>query len=102
MTTVKQETGETVIRLEGEDIVAATVPRLREAMHGLLGQGERAIVLDLASVQMVDSSGLGLLIAAHNSLRRAGGQLAVIHVSGEIMDLFTTMRIHQHFSVSAA
>ena len=100
MTTVKQESGQTVIQMTGEDIVAASVPQLRAAMRDLLGRGERDIVLDLASVQMVDSSGLGLLIAAHNSLRKAGGQLAVIHVSAEIMELFRTMRIHQHFSVS--
>ena len=100
MTTVKQESGQMVIQMKGEDVVAASVPRLRDAMRELVSRGERDIVLDLASVQMVDSSGLGLLIAAHNSLRKAGGQLAVIHASEEVMDLFTTMRIHQHFSVS--
>ena len=49
---------------------------------------------------MVDSAGIGLLISAHNSLKKAGGELAVIHASSDILALFRTMRIHQHFSVS--
>jgi anti-anti-sigma factor len=49
---------------------------------------------------MVDSSGIGLLISAHNSLKKVGGQLAVIHASADVLELFQTMRMHQHFSVS--
>jgi anti-anti-sigma regulatory factor len=49
-----------------------------------------------------DSTGIGLLIAAHNSLRKVGGKLPVIHASPDILELFQTMRIHQHFSVSGA
>jgi anti-anti-sigma regulatory factor len=41
-----------------------------------------------------------LLISAHNSLKKVGGQLAVIHASTDILELFQTMRMHQHFSVS--
>jgi anti-anti-sigma regulatory factor len=51
---------------------------------------------------MVDSAGIGLLISAHNSLKKAGGELTVIQVSKDILDLFRTMRIHQHFSVSGS
>jgi anti-anti-sigma regulatory factor len=51
---------------------------------------------------MVDSTGIGLLISAHNSLKKAGGDLTVIHASKDILDLFRTMRIHQHFSVSGS
>jgi anti-anti-sigma factor len=54
----------------------------------------------LESVKSIDSTGIGLLVSAHNSLRRAGGELSVIHVSNDILDLFHAMRIHQHFSVS--
>src|ERR1700722_3487164 len=58
-----------VIRPEA-DVVAASVADLRYRMRGLIGAGVRDLVVDLSGVQMVDSAGLGLLISAHNSLRK--------------------------------
>jgi anti-anti-sigma factor len=100
MIEVTREDSRTVIRPTGEDVVAAWVPEFRSKMRGEIAEGTRELVLDLANVHMVDSSGIGLLIAAHNSLHKLGGRLAVIHASEEILILFQTMRIHQHFSVS--
>ena len=96
---VTQENGRVVLRPAG-DMVASSVSTLRSAMRGIVADGARELVLDLTGVEMIDSSGIGLLISAHNSLREAGGRLAVIHASGEIVELFRTMRIQQHFSVS--
>ncbi len=80
--------------------MAASIPELRSKMRGIVEEGVRELVIDLAEVQMVDSSGIGLLISAYNSLRKVGGRLAVIHASADILELFQTMRMHQHFSVS--
>ena len=99
MIVVTREDNKAVVRPAG-DMVAATLPELRAKMREIVEEGVRELVIDLADVQMVDSSGIGLLISAHNSLRKAGGQLAVIHASADILELFRTMRIHQHFSVS--
>ena len=95
-----QKDSRAVIRPEA-DVVAASVADLRSRMRGLIGAGVRDLVVDLSAVQMVDSAGLGLLISAHNSLRKAGGHISVVHASPDVYELFRTMRIHQHFSVSA-
>ncbi len=97
--TVIQEDNRVVVRPAG-DVVAASVPALRLTMRGIVSDGARELVVDLANVEMVDSTGIGLLISAHNSLHKLGGRLAVIHASHEILDLFRTMRIHQYLSVS--
>jgi anti-anti-sigma factor len=88
-----------VVEPEG-DLVAATLPALRSKLQEMLGAGVVHLTLDLDATKMVDSAGIGLLISAHNSLKKAGGELTVIHVSKDILNLFRTMRIHQHFSVS--
>jgi anti-anti-sigma factor len=93
------EMNESVVRPEG-DVVAASVPALRARMQGLLQEGVRRLVVDLSDVHMVDSLGLGLLISAHNSLRKVGGELAVVHASEDILELFKSMQVHRHFSVS--
>jgi anti-anti-sigma factor len=73
---------------------------LRAKLREIVASGARELVVDLSDVLMVDSSGIGLLISAHNSLKKVGGQLAVIHASADVLELFQTMRMHQHFSVS--
>jgi anti-anti-sigma factor len=100
MTVVTREDKKAVVQPSGDTIVAATIPELRQQMRGVLDQGVRDLTIDLSAVRMVDSSGLGLLIAAHNSLRKMGGQLAVIHASEDLLALFQSMRMHQHFSVT--
>jgi anti-anti-sigma factor len=100
MIAVTREDNKVVVRPAGDSIVAASIPELRSKLREIVGEGARELVLDLTDVLMVDSSGIGLLISAHNSLRKVGGRLSVIHASGEILELFQTMRMHQHFSVS--
>jgi anti-anti-sigma factor len=100
MIVVTREDTKAVVRPDGDSIVAASLPELRSKIRAIVGEGVRELVVDLTDVHMVDSSGIGLLISAHNSLRKVGGSLAVIHVSQEILELFQTMRMHQHFSVS--
>ena len=82
------------------NVVAAQVPELRSALRQALAGGARELTIDFTNVEMVDSTGLGLLISAHNSISKIGGKLAVVHASREIIGLFRSMRIHQHFSVS--
>jgi len=100
MIAVTREDNKVVVRPDGDSIVAASLPELRLKMLAIVAEGVEELVIDLTDVHMVDSSGIGLLISAHNSLRKAGGRLAVIHASAEILELFQTMRMHQHFSVS--
>lgn len=100
MIVVTREDNKAVIRPAGDNIVAASIPELRAKMHGIVEDGVRDLTVDLTGVQMVDSSGIGLLIAAYNSLRKVGGRLAVIHASTELLELFQAMRMHRHFSVS--
>jgi anti-anti-sigma factor len=100
MVVVTREDNKAVIRPAADSIVAASVPDLRMKVRGIIAEGVRDLVVDLRDVQMVDSSGIGLLISAHNSLRKLDGRLSVIHASAEILELFRTMRMHQHFSIS--
>jgi anti-sigma B factor antagonist len=100
MIVVTREDNKAVVRPAGDDIVAASIPELRAQMRGIVAEGIEELVIDLTDVHIVDSSGIGLLISAYNSLRKVGGRLAVIHASADILELFHTMRMHRHFSVS--
>jgi len=96
---VSQDLSAAVVQPQG-DLVAAKLTALRSELRKAVASGILHMILDLQGVRAVDSSGIGLLVSAHNSLKKAGGELTVIHASKDILELFHTMRIHQHFSVS--
>ena len=91
---------DTVVTKPDGDLVAAHLPPFRSRLAGMVAAGIRHLTLDLAGVRAIDSVGIGLLVSVHNSLRKAGGELKLIHVSKDILALFQAMRINQHFSVS--
>ena len=97
--TITKEADKTVIRPAG-DVVAAYIPELRSILRTTVNEGARDIVLDLCNTEMVDSTGLGLVIGTYNSLKKVGGRLTVIHASQDVLQLFQTMRMHQHFTIS--
>jgi anti-anti-sigma factor len=57
------------------------------------------MAVDLEEVKMIDSSGLGVLIAAHNSLQKLGARLELLNVSDDIRKLLQNMRLDKHFTI---
>ena len=62
-----------------------TAPRLREAVVDATDAGAEDVVVDLAGVGFIDSSGLGVLVACLKRMRERGGAFAV--VAGETSSL---------------
>jgi anti-anti-sigma factor len=88
------------VRLTG-DLTAVMVPELQAGLKHVLQGGARNLVFDLASTGMLDSSGMGLLIAAANSLALIGGKVRVTNVSTDIFRLLQSMRLTVRLNVSA-
>jgi len=86
----------------GCDVVASAADELRSEIKNVLARGAKDVRINLTGVQMIDSVGLGLFIAAHNSLQKVGGKLTVVNASAHLHDLFRNMRLDQHFSVVRA
>ncbi len=86
--------------IELQKPLTATFAReLRPQLQQLITEGVSNIFFDFSLVDVVDSSGIGLLIATHNSLTKAGGGLRVTGASSEIQHLFKAMRLDRHFEV---
>jgi len=83
-------------------ISAQDAPALREHFKGFLQEGVRELVLDFAQVESIDSVGIGLLAAAHNSLAKSGGSLSIVHASYNVYQLLTLMRLDKHFAITQA
>lgn len=51
---------------------------LRDSVRSALSQGQKQILLNLANVNYVDSSGLGELVSAYTTVRNQGGNLKLL------------------------
>lgn len=85
-----------------ERVSAQDAPDLRERFKSFIQEGVRELVLDFAQVQSIDSVGIGLLAAAHNTLAKSGGRLSVVNASRNVYQLLTLMRLDKHFAITQA
>lgn len=70
------DSGVVVIRPEGT-LNMVSGPVLRQQLHDLVRRGHNRLVVDLSGVDIVDSSGLGVLISGLKVARQSGGDLLV-------------------------
>ena len=90
--------GLAAVAVRGElDIRSA--PELRAALTGVLDAGATKLVLDLAGVAFMDSSGLGVLVTAHRRLDALGSRLQVVGVQGPVGRLLTVTGLTRVFDV---
>lgn len=75
---VQKVDGCPVLMVEGE-IDIYTAPMFKQAVVGLVSEGNTNVVIDLSGVTFMDSSGFGTLLGATRRLRPAGGGL---HLAG--------------------
>lgn len=82
-----------VLDMSGRITFGDGTVELRDEIHRLLEKGERKILLNLAGVSYVDSSGIGELVAAFASVRRTGGQLKLVHVTQSVKFLLDITKL---------
>ena len=88
-----------VIFKPGQDIVASMADGFRKKLIGLMAKKKGDIVLDMASIDKVDTVGLWVMIATHNSLKKNGARLTLVNVPQNICNLLKTMRLDNHFEI---
>ena len=59
----------------------------------LVAKGARKLLLNLADLTQVDSSGLSVIVGTCVSLRRQGGDLKVLRPSGPVLEVFRVLRL---------
>jgi anti-sigma B factor antagonist len=81
------------IRIGGGSIV------FRTTIRRLVEEGHNKILLNLAGVSNIDSSGLGELVSSHISLSKKSGEMKLLHLTQSLRELMTITKLLTVFDV---
>jgi anti-sigma B factor antagonist len=74
---------------------------LRELMQALGQHPAEAFYLDLAGIQYIDSTGLGLLMALHKQIHEAGGRLHLVQPAKTVLSVLRLSKLDRVFYLVA-
>lgn len=83
----------TILDLSGEVRIGDSSVALRESVRSLADQGKKKLLLNLAGVKYIDSSGIGELIANYTTVSRQGGQLKLLNLTDRIQNLLVITKL---------
>ena len=90
--------GIAAIRCRGRIVFGEEADELRRVVLGLLNETQQ-IVLDLAWIEYIDSSGLGALVASFISARHRGAQIKLAALPPKVREVLTTTKVDRLFEV---
>ena len=89
-----------VIEFKGNVMGGPDAVSLNETLHKLIDEDKKNIVIDLGKVKFMNSSGLGMLIGALTTMRKAGGSLVIANATDKIESLLIVTKlitVFKHF-----
>ena len=103
----------TVVDIVGRIVLGDEIGALRDTVRGLVAQGKKKIVLNLAHVDDVaqgrigahdrsfeiDSSGVGELVSSFTTVRNAGGELKLLKLTKKVHDVLQVTKLYTVFEI---
>jgi anti-sigma B factor antagonist len=89
---------ETVLTIEGT-LDAVTAPELRSVVDDLVNESRKEVTLDLASLRLIDSSGVGVIVSLFKRVRANGGQVRITGLRDQPRAIFRLLRLDRVFPV---
>ncbi len=97
--TTRQVDSVTVVDVSGRITLGEGCSQLRELIRGHLGKGRKNLLLNLADVTYIDSSGIGELVSAFTAVSNQGGQLKLLSLTKKVHDLLQITKLLTVFDV---
>lgn len=95
----REREGITILDLDGRITAGEEAGALRDRLRSLASAGRINIVLNLAKVEYIDSTGLGALVVAYTSLRKAGGILKLLNATRRNVELLVFTKLTTVFDI---
>jgi anti-sigma B factor antagonist len=89
----------TILDVKGRIVLGDEIGVLRDAVRGLVADGKKKIILNLADVDYIDSSGVGELVGCFTTVRNAGGELKLLKLSQKVQDVLYVTKLYTVFDI---
>lgn len=95
----RQVDGVTIVDLSGRITLGEGSVVLRDIVRDIISKGNKKILLNLADVNYIDSSGIGELVSAFTTVRNQGGELKLLRLTKKVHDLLQITKLYTVFDV---
>jgi anti-sigma B factor antagonist len=97
--TTREVSKVTILDLNGRITLGDETESLRNAVRQLIAAGKKKIVLNLAHVDYIDSSGVGELVSSYTAVRNSGGDLKLLNLTKKVHDILNVTKLYTVFDV---
>ena len=95
--TTREDKGIVILEPKGKIMGGPDATLLHDKLHELISQGKKKVVIDLAKVDWMNSTGLGILISGLTTMRNNGGELKLANVTEKIQSLLIITKLSTVF-----
>ena len=88
-----------ILDISGKIILGRGTMIVRNTIKDLLHSGVKKIVLNLAEVNHIDSSGVGELVSAFTSVAKEGGRLELLNLTIKVKEILAITKLLTVFQV---
>jgi anti-sigma B factor antagonist len=88
-----------VIDVAGRITLGEGSSALRETLREMVAKNQNKILLNLADVTYIDSSGIGELVSGYTTVTNTGGALKLLNLNKRVKDLLQITKLYTVFEV---
>jgi anti-sigma B factor antagonist len=89
----------TVIDMDGRITLGEGSALLRDLVRQYLGKGRKKIVLNLAGITYIDSTGLGELVSGYRLMKSEDGEIKLLNLNNKVTDLLQITKLYTVFDI---
>ncbi len=89
----------TIIDMDGRITLGEGSSLLRDLIREKLATGHKKIVLNLAGINYIDSTGLGELVSGYRLIKGEGGELKLLNLNKKVTDLLQITKLYTVFDI---
>jgi anti-sigma B factor antagonist len=89
----------TILDLKGKITIGSGDVALRNAIHEVMNSGAKKVLINMADVSTIDSSGIGELVSAYTTATNRGAKLKLINLPAKVTDILTITQLITVFDV---